>query len=125
MGKTIPHREGLWIKYQMALKNLTRAAIAAYAKCTPPMVSPVIHGRKVSRCLIENVTQIKIRAPEGGHPNGVKHERKQAVTREYMPPYQEAAKKEKRGLLDEFTRQTGYHRKSAVRLLSEKPDREV
>ncbi|MDR2246214.1 MAG: transposase, partial [Treponema sp.] len=50
---------------------------------------------------------------------------KQAVTREYMPRYQEAAKKEKRGLLDEFTRLTGYHRKSAVRLLSEKPDREV
>ncbi|MDR2246029.1 MAG: hypothetical protein LBE17_05040, partial [Treponema sp.] len=33
--------------------------------------------------------------------------------------------KKKGGLLDEFTRQTGYHRKSAVRLLSEKPDREV
>ena len=48
MGKTITHREGLWIKYQMALKNLTQADIAAYAKCTQSMVSHVIHGRKVS-----------------------------------------------------------------------------
>jgi transcriptional regulator with XRE-family HTH domain len=48
MGKTITHHEGLWIKYQMAIKNLTQADIAAYAKCTPPMVSHVIHGRKVS-----------------------------------------------------------------------------
>jgi hypothetical protein len=26
---------------------------------------------------IENVTQIKLRMPEGGHPNGVKHARKE------------------------------------------------
>ena len=25
---------------------------------------------------IENVTQIKLRMPQGGHPNGVRHERK-------------------------------------------------
>ncbi|MDR0707945.1 MAG: hypothetical protein LBF60_08760 [Treponema sp.] len=48
MGKTITHREGLWIKYQMSLKNLVQADIAAYAKCTQAMASHVIHGRKVS-----------------------------------------------------------------------------
>jgi transposase-like protein len=52
--------------------------------------------RKAARCLmkkcyrkediphLENVTQIKLRTPEGGCPNGVKHERK-AVTGEYRP----------------------------------------
>ncbi|MCL2026726.1 MAG: DDE-type integrase/transposase/recombinase [Leptospirales bacterium] len=42
---------------------------------------------------------------------------KKAVTREYKPRYQKASKKEKKALLDEFTRLTGYHRKYAVRLL--------
>jgi hypothetical protein len=50
---------------------------------------------------------------------------KQAVTREYQPRYQKAAKKEKRTLLDEFTRLTGYHRKSADRILNARPVREV
>jgi transposase InsO family protein len=50
---------------------------------------------------------------------------KQAVTREYQSRYQAATKKAKSALLDEFTRLTGYHRKSAVRLLSSKPVREV
>jgi hypothetical protein len=50
---------------------------------------------------------------------------KQAVTREYIPRYQKAAKKTKSALLDEFTRLTGYHRKSALRLLSHKPVREI
>jgi hypothetical protein len=47
------------------------------------------------------------------------------VTREYRSRYQKATKKEKWLLLDEFTRLTGCHRKSAVRLLSRKPVREV
>ena len=46
---------------------------------------------------------------------------KQAVTREYKPRYQEARKKEKTVLLDEFVRLTGYRRKSAIRVLSAKP----
>jgi hypothetical protein len=50
---------------------------------------------------------------------------KQAVTREYKARYQAATKKVKSALLDEFTRLTGYHRKSAVRLLSKKPVREI
>ncbi|MDR0709958.1 MAG: DDE-type integrase/transposase/recombinase [Spirochaetaceae bacterium] len=50
---------------------------------------------------------------------------KQAVTREYRPRYQKATKEEKRALLDEFTQLTGYHRKSAVRLLRDKPVREL
>jgi len=41
--------------------------------------------------------------PLGGHPNGVKHERKKAITREYKPRYQKAQKKEKKALLDEYT----------------------
>jgi hypothetical protein len=56
---------------------------------------------------------------------GLTMHQKQAVTREYKARYQKAAKKEKSSLLDEFTRLTGYHRKSAVRLLSGKPVREI
>jgi hypothetical protein len=56
---------------------------------------------------------------------GLNMQQKQAVTREYRPRYQQAAKKEKRTLLDEFTRLTGYQRKSAVRLLNARPVREV
>jgi len=51
---------------------------------------------------------------------GLNMKEKKAVTREYIPRYQKAAKKEKKALLDEFTRLTGYHRKYAVRLLCEK-----
>jgi hypothetical protein len=50
---------------------------------------------------------------------------RQAVTREYKPRYQKAQKKEKMILLDEFIRLTGYRRKSAIRVLSDKPVREV
>jgi hypothetical protein len=50
---------------------------------------------------------------------------RQAVTKEYKGRYQKAMKKEKRVLLDEFTRLTGYHRKSAVRLLGARPARPV
>jgi hypothetical protein len=42
---------------------------------------------------------------------GLTMKEKQAVTREYAPRYQQAAKKEKQALPDEFTRLTGYHRK--------------
>ena len=49
---------------------------------------------------------------------GLNMKEKQAVTREYRPRYLKATKKEKKILLDEFTMLTGYHRKSAVRLLS-------
>ena len=56
---------------------------------------------------------------------GLKRNEKQVVTREYRPRYQKASKKEKSAILAEFTRLTGYHRKSAVRLLSGKPVREV
>jgi hypothetical protein len=56
---------------------------------------------------------------------GLSMKEKQAVTREYTTRYQATTKKEKSALLDEFTRLTGYHRKSAVRLLSKKPVREI
>jgi hypothetical protein len=56
---------------------------------------------------------------------GLNMKEKQAVTREYKTRYQKAAKKEKRTLLDEFTRLTGCHRKSAIRLFSARPVREV
>jgi hypothetical protein len=56
---------------------------------------------------------------------GLTMQQKQAVTREYQPRYQKATKKEKRTLPDEFTRLTGYHRKSAVRLLNARPARKV
>ena len=56
---------------------------------------------------------------------GLNMDEKKAVTREYKPRYQKASKKEKKTILDEFTRLTGYHRKSAVRLLSVKPVKQI
>jgi hypothetical protein len=52
---------------------------------------------------------------------GLNMKEKKAVTREYKPRYQKAKKKEKKTLLDEFTKLTGSHRKYAVRLLGAKP----
>jgi len=56
---------------------------------------------------------------------GLNMKEKRAVTREYKPRYQKASKKEKKSLLDEFTNLTGYHRKSAVRLLKAKQINQV
>jgi len=74
---------------------------------------------------IENVTQIKLRMPEEGVRMGLNMKEKKAVTKEYWPRYQKAARKEKKALLDEFTRLTGYHRKYAVRLLGFKPVKQI
>jgi len=41
--------------------------------------------------------------------------KKKAVAREYKPRYQKATKKEKKALLDEFTRLTGCHRNPPVK----------
>jgi hypothetical protein len=56
---------------------------------------------------------------------GLNMREKQAVTREYKTCYQTASKKEKKAILDDFTKLTGYHRKSAVRLLCAKPIKQV
>ena len=56
---------------------------------------------------------------------GFNMKEKQAITGEYKPRYQKASKKGKKAILDEFTRLTGYHRKSAVRLLCVKPVKQV
>ena len=56
---------------------------------------------------------------------GLNMQEKKAVTREYKPRYQQASKKEKKAILNEFTKLTGYHRKSAVRLLRTKPVKQV
>jgi len=56
---------------------------------------------------------------------GLHMQEKKAVTREYIPSYQKASKKEKQVLLDEFTRLTGYHRKYAIRLLRAMPVTQV
>ncbi|MDR2741377.1 MAG: hypothetical protein LBB98_04395 [Treponema sp.] len=56
---------------------------------------------------------------------GFNMKEKQAVPREYIPRYQKAAKKAKSALLTECPRLTGYHRKSAIRLLHAKPVREI
>ncbi|MDR0410326.1 MAG: hypothetical protein LBH18_08045 [Spirochaetaceae bacterium] len=50
---------------------------------------------------------------------------KQAVIKEYRSRYHEAKKKEKRVMLDEFTKLTVYHRKSTFKVLSCKPVREL
>ena len=57
---------------------------------------------------IENVTQIIVRTPGGGRPNGLTMQERQAITREYKPRYQKATKKSKQILLDEFVRLTGF-----------------
>ena len=54
---------------------------------------------------------------------GLNMKEKQAVTREYKPRYHKASKKQKIALLDEFIKLTGYHRKTAIRLLNAKPVR--
>ena len=56
---------------------------------------------------------------------GLTMKEKKAVAREYQPRYQKASKKGKKTLLDEFTALTGYHRKSAVRLLGAKPAKQA
>src|SRR5215469_10882729 len=56
---------------------------------------------------------------------GLNMQERKAVTREYKPRYLKAAKKEKTALLDEFTKLTGYRRKSAVRVLNTKPVKQV
>jgi hypothetical protein len=56
---------------------------------------------------------------------GLNMQEKRAVTREYKSRYQAATKKTKSTVLDEFIRLTGYHRKSAIRLLGKKPVREI
>jgi hypothetical protein len=56
---------------------------------------------------------------------GLNMKEKQAVTREFIPRYHNASKKQKRALLDQFIELTGYHRKSAIRLLSAKPVRQL
>ena len=56
---------------------------------------------------------------------GLTMQEKQAVTREYRPRYQEATKKNKQTLLDDFVQLTGYHRKSAIRLLAAQPPKET
>jgi hypothetical protein len=55
--------------------------------------------------------------PQGGRPNGVKHEREKGCNEGVQAPFQKASKKEKKTLLDEFTKLTGYHRKSTARVL--------
>jgi len=56
---------------------------------------------------------------------GLDMKEKKAVTREYLSRYQKASKKEKKAILDEYTKLTGYHRKSAIRLLNTKPVKQV
>jgi hypothetical protein len=46
---------------------------------------------------IENVTQIKLRMPEGGRPNGVKHERKKSSNEGMQVPLPESIKKREEG----------------------------
>jgi hypothetical protein len=52
---------------------------------------------------------------------GLTMQQKKAVIREYQGLYHKATKKTKSALLDDFTRLTGCHRKSAVRLFNARP----
>jgi len=82
----------------------------------------VLRPRLILSFFFRSYSESKCFCPD---PNGVKHERKKAVTREYKVRYQKASKKDKKALLDEFTTLTGYHRKSAVRLLAVKPVKQL
>jgi hypothetical protein len=53
---------------------------------------------------IENVTQIKLRMPEGGRPNGAKHERKKGGNEEIQTLLPKGIEKREKALLDEFAR---------------------
>lgn len=55
--------------------------------------------------------------PEGGKMRLVMHE-KRALTNEIARRYRKASRKEKRSILDEFTRTTGYNRKYAIHILT-------
>ena len=46
---------------------------------------------------IENVTQIKLRMPQGGHPNGVKHERKTGSNEGIPSPLPQGIEKREKG----------------------------
>ncbi len=56
---------------------------------------------------------------------GLTMRQKKAVTRETTARYQKASKKEKQGILDEFVKLTGYHRKYAIRVFGTKPVKQV
>jgi hypothetical protein len=67
---------------------------------------------------IENVTPIIVRTPQGGRPDGINYAREtggNARIPALLP--KKATKKGKWTLLAEFIRLTGYHWKSAIRLL--------
>ena len=49
---------------------------------------------------------------------GLTMKEKQALTREVSKRYQQAGKKEKTKILDEFTENTGYNRKYALHILA-------
>jgi hypothetical protein len=50
---------------------------------------------------------------------------KQALTREVRPRYQKAAREEKKAILAEYLENTGYNRKYALRVLNERPAKEL
>jgi hypothetical protein len=77
--------------------------------------------RKEPMPQIENGTQIKTRMPKEGVRTGLTIKEKRVVTGNYIPRYRKAAKKEQSAIPAEFTRLTGYHRKSADRILGGRP----
>ena len=48
---------------------------------------------------LENVTQIKLRVPQGGHPNGVKNEGKTGGNEGIQAPLPEGNEKREEGLV--------------------------
>jgi hypothetical protein len=66
----------------------------------------------------KNLTQISLPMEGSEDCMGLSMSVKKALTGELAPHYRKAGKKEKTKILDEYTRQTGYHRKYAMQILS-------
>jgi hypothetical protein len=85
------------------------------------------HQKKQSpraHAYFEKAPQINADYPEllvPGCQNGVNHERETGGNRGIHARYRKAAKKDQSAIPAEFTRLTGYRRKSAVRILGGRP----
>ena len=58
MGITITPQKGCWINYQLRLRSITQATVAAKAGCNNRMVSDFLRGRKNSEKVKKALAEI-------------------------------------------------------------------